>query len=78
MVCQMLISMKLFNFIGQMGYATVTAVRPPGRYGSLCLEKNQVCSFKEKPEGENSWINGGFCIKKEVIDYIEDDNTSWK
>ena len=44
--------------------ATVTAVRPPGRYGSLCLEENQVYSFKEKPEGENSWINGGFCLKK--------------
>ena len=41
--------------------ATVTAVRPPGRYGALGIrEESEVSFFFEKPEGEKSWINGGF------------------
>ncbi len=60
--------------------ATVTATRPPGRYGALKFgPKNIVTSFQEKPDGDGSWINGGFFIlKPEVIDLIENDETTWE
>lgn len=59
--------------------ATVTAVRPPGRYGALELEGGSVKSFVEKPPGDNAWINGGFFVlDPEVIDRIEGDKTSWE
>src|ERR1700761_5447870 len=40
--------------------ATVTAVQPPGRYGSLVRDGDQVRGFVEKPRGDGGWINGGF------------------
>lgn len=59
--------------------ATVTAVRPPGRFGSLILNNDQVLEFVEKPLGDGSWINGGFFIlEPEVLNYIKDDNTLWE
>lgn len=59
--------------------ACLTAVQPPGRFGVLDLEQDYVTKFTEKPEGENSWINGGFFVlKKGVIDYIDGDATSWE
>ena len=60
--------------------ATVTAVRPPGRYGALGInDESEVSSFFEKPEGKNSWINGGFFIlKSDVFKYINGDKCSWE
>ena len=59
--------------------ATVTAVMPPGRYGALEIINNQVRSFKEKPQGDGSWINGGFFVlEPSVIDLIESDATIWE
>ena len=59
--------------------ATLTAVKPPGRYGALKLKNNTVESFQEKPEGDNAWINGGFfALEKESIEIIEGDKTSWE
>ena len=59
--------------------ATVTAVRPPGRFGSLILNNNEVLRFEEKPLGDGSWINGGFFVlEPEVLNYIKDDNTFWE
>jgi glucose-1-phosphate cytidylyltransferase len=59
--------------------ATVTAVQPPGRYGTLMLEKEKVTGFMEKPKGDGGWINGGFFIlSPKVIDLIEDDSTAWE
>ena len=60
--------------------ATLTAVRPPGRYGALNLsDEDSVIDFREKTEGQNSWINGGFFVlNPSVIDLIEGDNTSWE
>ena len=60
--------------------ATLTAVRPPGRYGAIKFgPKDIVESFQEKPDGDGSWINGGFFIlNPSVIDLIEDDQTSWE
>ena len=58
--------------------ATVTSVRPPGRFGALVTEGSRVLSFQEKPEG-NGWINGGFFVlSPAVIDYIEGDHTVWE
>tara|TARA_S200000501_G_C20703854_1_gene690826 strand:+ start:59 stop:832 length:774 start_codon:yes stop_codon:yes gene_type:complete len=59
--------------------ATLTAVHAPGRFGSLSLENNQVKSFKEKPKGDGSRINGGFFVlSKKVLNFIEDDSTIWE
>ena len=60
--------------------ATLTAVRPPGRYGALKLDSlDMVNEFQEKTEGERSWINGGFFIlSPKTIDLIESDNVSWE
>lgn len=56
--------------------ASLTAVQPPGRFGSLDLgQGNMVRSFQEKPIGDGGWINGGFfVIKPEVLDYIDNDS----
>jgi glucose-1-phosphate cytidylyltransferase len=61
--------------------ATVTAVKPPGRFGALSLDSDQqrVLSFREKPTGDGSWINGGFYVlEPEVIDYVDGDDTVWE
>lgn len=60
--------------------ATLTATRPQARYGALTFGENDIVnSFVEKPEGDGSWINGGFFVlKPEVIDKIKGDETSWE
>jgi glucose-1-phosphate cytidylyltransferase len=59
--------------------ATVTAVRPLGRFGSLTLDGETVRGFVEKPLGDGSWINGGFFVlSPTVIDTIAGDITSWE
>jgi glucose-1-phosphate cytidylyltransferase len=56
--------------------ATVTAVRPPGRFGSLELQGTQVSHFSEKPPGDNLHVNGGFFVlSPKVFEYIADDAT---
>jgi glucose-1-phosphate cytidylyltransferase len=65
----------------QKTLATLTAVQPPGRFGAFNLQhsKNLITTFKEKPQGDGAWINGGFFIlDPKVIDYIDDDLTSWE
>ncbi|GAB5511109.1 MAG: glucose-1-phosphate cytidylyltransferase [Hyphomicrobiales bacterium] len=59
--------------------ATVCAVQPPGRYGALDISDRKVNGFLEKPRGDGALINGGyFILSPKVIDYIEDDETSWE
>ncbi len=61
--------------------ATVTAVQPPGRYGSLLIENGSttVSGFDEKPQGDGHWINGGFFVlEPEVLELIEGDATTWE
>lgn len=60
--------------------ATLTAVRPQARFGHINFDKNdKVSTFKEKPKGDQTWINGGFFVlHPKVLDLIEDDNTSWE
>lgn len=57
--------------------ATVTAVRPPGRFGTLIIDnENNVIEFIEKPAGDGAWINGGFFVlEPEIFNYIKDDTT---
>ena len=57
--------------------ATVTAVRPPSRFGTLVLDGDGVCEFSEKPPTGEGWINGGFFVfEPTVFDYIEGDDTA--
>lgn len=56
---------------------TVTAVRPPARFGSIEIKDGFVTSFSEKNPQNSGWINGGFfCFKKEICDYISGDDFS--
>ncbi len=56
--------------------ATITAVRPSARFGDLTLNGNQITKFKEKPQGQEGWINGGFFVfEPGVFDYLENDKT---
>jgi len=59
--------------------ATITAVKPLGRFGKLNVENERVIDFKEKPSGDGNWINGGFFVlESRVFDYIEGDSTIWE
>lgn len=56
--------------------ATITAVRPPVRFGELKINRNKVKSFKEKPQVRQGWINGGFFIfNNEILNFIKNDQT---
>ena len=58
---------------------TVTAVRPPARFGELEIEDNNVLSFKEKPQLQDGWINGGFfVVEPEFLEFIENDKTMFE
>ena len=58
---------------------TLTATYPPGRFGALKINHQQVESFQEKPRGDGALINGGFFVlSPKALDYIEDNNTIWE
>ena len=60
-------------------WATVTAVQPPGRYGALQMQGNQVSGFMEKPRGDGGLINGGFFVlSPNCLALIKDDASSWE
>ncbi|MFC1542836.1 glucose-1-phosphate cytidylyltransferase [Pseudomonadota bacterium] len=72
---------KLVEFHRQQGrLATLTAVQPPGRFGALMIQGEKVNAFEEKPQGDGTWVNGGyFILSPKVIDYIDDDTaTIWE
>ena len=59
--------------------ATLTAVKPPARFGALNLVNNTVESFQEKPDGEGGWVNGGFFVlSKAIFDYFDNENQSFE
>lgn len=59
--------------------ATITAVRPPGRFGALSLDHDRVTHFLEKPLGDGGFINGGFFVlSPRVIDLIDGDESVWE
>jgi glucose-1-phosphate cytidylyltransferase len=60
---------------------TLTAVQPPGRFGAFSLDskQNKILTFREKPQGDGAWINGGFFVLEPgVFDYIAGDPTIWE
>ncbi len=71
---------KLLAFHRSHGrLATVSAVRPPARFGGLVTEGNCVVEFSEKKQANEGWINGGFFVlEPEVLDFIPDDETIWE
>ena len=57
--------------------ATVTAVRPPARFGEVIIKSNKVVEFSEKRQSKKNWINGGFFVfEPEFLDFIKNDKTS--
>ena len=59
--------------------ATLTAAYPPGRFGALDIQNNQVLNFKEKPKGDGGVINAGFFVlSPKVIDLIDNDKITWE
>ncbi len=59
--------------------ATVTAVRPPARFGGLVFEGDRIVEFTEKPQVGEGWINGGFFVlEPEVLEYIKGDETPFE
>ena len=65
----------------QKALCTMTAVKPPGRFGAISLleGEHKIRSFREKPRGDGTWVNGGFFIvEPKAIDFIEGDQTSWE
>ena len=72
---------ELINYHKSHGKeATLTATRPPGRFGALNINSSGLVDhFTEKPEGDNSWINGGFFVlSPSVMNRIGGDETSWE
>ena len=68
---------KIIQFHNNHGkIATITAVRPPVRFGELKINRNKVKSFKEKPQVGQGWVNGGFFIfNNEILNFIKNDQT---
>ena len=63
----------------QKRLATLTAVQPAGRFGALDIEDRRITRFEEKPQGDGSWINGGFFVlEPKVIEHIANDATVWE
>jgi glucose-1-phosphate cytidylyltransferase len=65
----------------QKTLATLTAVQPPGRFGTFSLAQGQtkIPGFREKPKGDGAWVNGGFFVlEPAVMDYITGDSTVWE
>jgi glucose-1-phosphate cytidylyltransferase len=71
---------KLLEFHKSHGkLATVTAVRPPARFGHLAFYGNHVVEFSAKPQTKEGWINGAFfTLEPGVFDYIDGDQTQWE
>jgi glucose-1-phosphate cytidylyltransferase len=59
--------------------ATVTAVRPPARFGAITMDGDRVSGFAEKTQVDEGWINGGFFVlDRRVLDFIDGDLTLWE
>ncbi len=71
---------RLIDFHCQQGkLATVTAVRPPARFGQMVVDGESVTQFREKPQIGEGWINGGFFVLEPgIADYIDGDQTAWE
>jgi len=78
-VCDLDIAATIQFHRAHGGLATVTAVFPPRRFGILELEGDRVTNFREKPQGEGGFINGGFFVlSPKVARYLDGDSTIWE
>jgi glucose-1-phosphate cytidylyltransferase len=78
-VCNVDIGRLIAFHRSQQTIATLTAVQPPGRFGSVDVEGGLIQAFREKPQGDGAWINGGFFVlSPRVMDYLEGDDTVWE
>jgi glucose-1-phosphate cytidylyltransferase len=70
----------LIDFHREQGaVATMTAVQPRGRWGSVDLDGDRIRRYEEKPKGDGRWVNGGFFVlSPRVGDYIDGDATTWE
>lgn len=68
----------LLKFHRRMGRAvTITAVRPPARFGGIIFDDDEVCGFTEKPQTGEGWINGGYMVcEPRLFDYLDSDDDS--
>jgi glucose-1-phosphate cytidylyltransferase len=65
----------------QEAVVTLTAVQPPGRFGTFNLSKEEtrIRHFREKPQGDGAWISGGFfVVEPQAVDYVMGDSTVWE
>ena len=63
----------------QKKLVTMTAARPPARFGQMVIENHRVIQFKEKPQIGEGWINGGFfVVEPDIMKYIKNDLTAWE
>ena len=71
---------ELLNFhIKNKKLVTVTAAQPPGRFGILKLDEDNVIEMREKPPGDESWINGGYYVlEPEIFNYLSKDSDVWE
>lgn len=71
---------KLIRFHKEQGrLGTVTACKPPEKYGILEIKEGEVISFEEKPMKREVWVNGGFFVlEPDIFDYIKKDSTIWE
>lgn len=73
---------ELINFHKKQNVlSTLSAVQPPGRFGAFQLSRNKdkIEAFREKPQGDGAWVNGGFFVlEPAAIDYIDNDDTVWE
>jgi len=73
--CDVDINLVIKKFRETKTIATVTAVRPPARFGSLEIEGDLIKSFGEKNQSKEGWINGGFFVmNSKIVDYISSDS----
>ena len=73
------ISESILHHTKNKNIGTLTAVQPPGKFGSVTIKDTAVTTFQEKPKGDAGWVNGGFFVlEPEIIDYIEGDDTMFE
>ena len=73
---QVVYKKKLYKFhISRRAILTLSAVKPPARFGEIFVKKNLITNFKEKPQLQKGWINGGFfVVNKKIFDFLDNKN----
>lgn len=78
-VCNINIPQLIAFHKEQKRLVTMTAARPPARFGQMVVQDHSVIQFKEKPQIGEGWINGGFFVLESgITKYIDNDNTAWE